>query len=90
MNKQENNKTKYDRTISVELFNAWQTFRRRKDVEVISAELGYSRPVVDRALNFGYVKTDGLSENITEFFTKRVRNERESAGKLMSLNDKAL
>lgn len=84
---QEKNKTVYPRTISIELLDAWRKFKRRSDGETIAEALGYSRPVIDRAINFGYVKTDGLTDAITNFFTARLDAEKASAAKLMSYSD---
>lgn len=78
-------KATYARTIPKELLEAWQKYRRRCDGETIADALGYSRPVIDRALNFGYVKTAGLTEKISEFFTDRLNKERTAATALTDL-----
>jgi hypothetical protein len=76
-------KKDYQRTIDEGLLNAWHQFRRRGDGGAISEELGYSRPVIDRALIYGYVKTAGLAERITEFFQKRLNSEKSMAQDLV-------
>lgn len=80
-------KSFYPCTISQSLFLAWQKFRQRKDGETIADALGYSRPVIDRALNFGYVKTQGLDDKISEFFQNRVNAQTMQADKLNNLVD---
>lgn len=80
-------KREFEMTISPELFNAWGQLRRKKDAEVIAQEIGKSRPVIDRALNFGHVKDQRVIDGITDFFTKRKRREDKQANKLLS-NDK--
>ena len=70
------NKTTYPRTISLELHQVWNQYRRRKDGETLAMELGFSRPIIDRALKHGYVKTEGVAEAISKFFTDRLQKER--------------
>jgi hypothetical protein len=79
------NKTIYQRTIPVELLEVWNKYRRQGDGGDISEALGYSRPVIDRALKHGYVKTKGLTDKISEFFTDRLKKEREQAGAMTEL-----
>ena len=74
----------YERTISAELLAVWNKYRRNHDGETISQKLGYSRPVIDRALNYGYVKTQNLTEQISKFFSDRLTQERETAAAMES------
>jgi len=80
-------KTVYERTIDSNLHKAWQRFRRRGDGDTLSKALGFSRPVIDRALKHGYVKTAGLSDAISKFFSDRLEGERVEGDKLNSLMD---
>jgi hypothetical protein len=77
-------KKEWPRTIAEDLHVAWLKVRRPKDGEVIAIALGFSRPVIDRALNFGYVANPDLTEKISEFFTNRLNKERESAQNLVN------
>jgi hypothetical protein len=73
---------KYPRTISEELHKTWTTLRRRKDADVIAEKTGRSRPLIDRALKYGYVATPELTSLITEFFEQRIEAENRDAARL--------
>ena len=75
---------KYPRTVSKELFAVWNQYRRTGDGQTIADALGYSRPVIDRALNFGHVKAKGLSDQISKFFSKRLTDERQTAQEMVN------
>lgn len=73
---------KYPRTVAEELLDAWQELKRKRDGEIMATELGYSRPVIDRALNYGYVALPEIPDLITKWFLDRLKKERESAKQL--------
>lgn len=73
---------KWKRTISEDLFNTWKSLRRRKDAEAIAEKTGFSRPLIDRALKYGYVATPELAPLITEFFENRLESENRDAARL--------
>lgn len=74
---------RYPRTISQEVFDAWQILRRKKDAEKLCAKTGLCRPIVDRALNYGHVNNDRLQAQITLFFNSRFERENENGQKLL-------
>lgn len=84
MAQQKGNKTVYELNISPELFEAWGKLKRKKDSETIATKYGFSRPVIDRALNFGYVKLPEVIVRINDFFAERKEEESKMAKKLTS------
>lgn len=73
--------------ISPELLAAWQRVKRKKDPETMATQLKCSRPVIDRALLYGYVSIPGLIEKINTYFMDRLTKEKGQASKLMELAD---
>lgn len=84
MSKQKNSE-KYPRTIAEELHNAWQKLTRRGDGKAMAEELEYSRPVIDRALNYGYVTFHELPDKINKWLKDRLEKERKNAHQLNQL-----
>ena len=74
---------RFPRTIPQELFDAWQILKRTGDAEKLCKELGKSRPIIDRALNYGHVKKQALAEKISRFFQQRVDKEKNKGIKLL-------
>jgi hypothetical protein len=70
-------------TISDDLFEAWVKLRRKGDPEQIAEILGKSRPVIDKALKYGYVKDDAVVKGITKFYNDRLEAENKDAKKLL-------
>lgn len=77
---------RWERTISADLHEAWKTLRRPGDVALIMEETGMSRPVVDRALNSGYVSLPDLIDKINSFFQSRLERENKKAKDLLALS----
>lgn len=72
----------YERTVELELFEAWQACKRPGDSAEIARQYGFSRPVVDRALNIGFVARKEITLRITDFFTERQEEEKNTAARL--------
>lgn len=81
------NKRQWERTITLELHEAWKQLRRIGDPELMAKELQYSRPVIDRALLYGYVSMPELTDKINKFFKDRLENERKEATAMLKLQD---
>lgn len=81
-------KKQYPCTISQELLEAWNAKRRRGDTMPMAEKLGVSRPVIENALNYGYVVMEGLAEWITQYFADRVEREKQAAQSLNALPNK--
>ena len=69
----------YERTIELELFNAWKEKRRKTDVEELVTITGKSTTIIYRALQFGHVKDDEICDTISNFYIERTRKQREQA-----------
>lgn len=81
------NKRNWECTITKELHDAWKILRRKGDPELMAETLQYSRPVIDRALIYGYVSMPELPDKINNFFRDRLNKEKEDAQGLLQLND---
>lgn len=81
------NKKEWPRTVTAELHEAWQQLRRIGDPELMAKELQYSRPVIDRALLYGYVSMPELTDKINQFFKERLERERKEAAAMLKLQD---
>ena len=80
---------RFPRTISQELFDAWQILRRSGDPELLCKELNLSRPVIDRALNYGHIKRSGIGDEISKFFQKRLDKEKNKGSELLDAAKKS-
>lgn len=78
----------WHRTVSQQLLDAWKKLRRKGDPEVMAEKLGYSRPVIDRALIYGYVSLPELPDKINKFFMDRLNEEEKTAAALLAQADK--
>lgn len=76
------NKRNWPRTIDPKLHKVWLRLRRKGDPETLAKELGCSRPVIDRALIYGYVSMPEIPDLINAFFKKRLDHERKAAAEL--------
>ena len=77
----------WTRTVSQKLHDAWQRLRRKGDPELMAEKLGYSRPVIDKALIYGYVSLPELPDKINAFFMDRLKEEEKQADELINLAD---
>jgi len=76
-------KKKYRTTIAEELFDAWKKLRRKGDPEEIMKLSGRSRPIVDRALNYGHVNDSDMVDIITDYYKERLEKESNDAKELL-------
>ena len=74
---------RYPRTISQDLHDSWLILKRYGDPVRICKEKNISRPIVDRAIEYGHVKDPHVTKKITAFFSERVDAERNSGKKLI-------
>lgn len=81
------NKREWPRTVTQELHDAWKRLRRKGDPELMAEKLQYSRPVIDRALIYGYVSMPELPDKINSFFMERLKAEKDQAQQLNDLAD---
>ena len=71
---------RYPMTVSKELFDEWQKNRRSGDVTKMFNKFAksaqpISRPIIDRAINYGNIKQDYVAKKITKYFIERVEAE---------------
>lgn len=74
---------RFPRTISQQLWDAWQILRRKGDAEELMKRTELSRPVIDRALNYGHIKNSSLEAKITKYFDARLEREKSKGDKLI-------
>jgi hypothetical protein len=74
--------TRFPMTISKQLFDSWQKNKRKNDAAKLMEICDRSRPIIDRALNYGHVKDDELISTITNYFLLRVQSENSQYEKL--------
>jgi hypothetical protein len=68
-------KQTFEQTITDKRLQKWRSARRMNDSKIISERFGICRPVIDRALNFGYVKKQKTIEAIDQYFDEREKLE---------------
>lgn len=77
-------KKTYERTINKNLFEAWQMLRRTDDVRELSEITGKSNPIIYRALNYGHIKDESITETISRFYENRAESQKEQAKKILN------
>lgn len=77
------NKKTYERTIEEELFQAWQMLRRTEDVPELIEITGKSYPIIYRALNFGHVKEESVTDDISLFYKTRSLKQKQQAKQIL-------
>lgn len=75
---------RYPRTIAQQLFDSWQILRRYGDPGRICKAAKISRPIVDRAINYGHVKDPNVTKAINKFFSDRTEKENNTGGKFIA------
>lgn len=76
---------RYPMTISQQLHDAWQIMRRTGDGGHIHNQTKISRPIIDRALNYGNVKQPHVERKITKYFEDRFSKEKSKGDKLLEI-----
>lgn len=78
-------KTKiYERTINPILFETIKMLRRVQDAKVITDSTGFSRPTVDKALNYGHIRDATLEKAIVDFYKTREDWQQDQAKILLN------
>ena len=75
---------RYPRNVSQQLFDSWQVCRRKNDPKELCKKLKMSRPIIDRALNYGHVKNEKLTQRISAFFNDRYEREKKQGQELIN------
>lgn len=82
----ENKKKKplHERTIDATLHRQWRKQQRSGDSVKLQEMLGVSKPTIDKALIYGCVHKERISDTITDYFLERIEREKEAAQKLFN------
>ena len=72
-------KKEFERTIDESLFETIKMQRRIQDAAELTETTGFSRPTIDKALNFGHIRDNNLETAIVDFYTKRASQQRAAA-----------
>lgn len=61
----------YECTINPILFDTIKMLRRVQDAKNLTDSTGFSRPTVDKALNYGHIRDSTLEKAIVEYYKAR-------------------
>lgn len=78
-------KKTFERTIDEALFELIKLLRRYEDVQKLSEITGLSRPVIDKALNFGHIRQTSLETAIIEFYENRALEHSKAVKRIINL-----
>lgn len=69
------------RTIPMALLVKWNKLRKRGDAEKLAEKLKVSKPTINKALIYGCVHNDRITEGINKYFAERAVAERKTTKK---------
>lgn len=72
----------FERTIDPVLHKQWRKLQRSGDSETLRQMLDVSKPTIDKALIYGCIHQERISDAITKYFLDRIQREKEAAQKL--------
>lgn len=83
----ENKKTKktFELTIDAALFELIKILRRYEDIQKLVEKTGLSRPVIDKALNFGHIRQASLETAIIEFYENRAKEQADAVDRIINI-----
>ena len=76
-------KKTFERTIDEALFETIKMLRRIQDAKLLQAQTGFSRPTIDKALNFGHIRDLTLETAIINFYNERAKRQKQDAKKIL-------
>lgn len=85
MTKVTGEKKTYERTITEALFKTIKMLWRYFDATQLAEQTGFSRPTIDKALNFGHIRDVTLEKAIVEFYKKRAEEQTEQTKEIINL-----
>lgn len=65
--------------IEKDLFDAWQKYRMKNDVEELMEITGKGKNLIYWALQYGYVKDKSIADTITNFYIARSTDQKKQA-----------
>lgn len=74
----------FERTISGELFETIKLLRRLTDAKEIAEKTGFSRPTVDKALNYGHIRDVTLERAIIEYYKERSAEQAQAVREILT------
>ena len=83
--KKETIKKTFERTISEPLFETIKMLRRYEDVQKLVYKTGLSRPVIDKALNYGHIRQVSLETAIIEFYEIRAKEQDDAVLRIINI-----
>lgn len=81
---EKNSKKTFERTISGELFETIKLLRRLTDAKEIAEKTGFSRPTVDKALNYGHIRDVTLEQAIIEYYKERSAEQAQAVREILT------
>lgn len=81
---EKNSKKTFECTINPVLFETIKMLRRVQDAKDLVDKTGFSRPVIDKALNYGHIRDAVLEKAIVAFYQEREEWQEKEAKKLLT------
>ena len=81
---EKNSKKTFECTINPVLFETIKMLRRVQDAKDLVYKTGFSRPVIDKALNYGHIRDAVLEKAIVAFYQEREEWQEKEAKKLLT------
>lgn len=81
---EKNSKKTFECTINPVLFETIKMLRRVQDAKDLVDKTGFSRPVIDKALNYGHIRDAVLEKAIVDFYQEREEWQEREAKKLLT------
>lgn len=81
---EKNSKKTFECTINIVLFETIKMLRRVQDAKDLVDKTGFSRPVIDKALNYGHIRDAVLEKAIVAFYQEREEWQEKEAKKLLT------
>lgn len=72
-------------TIDKALFKTFKMLRRYEDAAILTEQTGFSRPTIDKALNYGHVRDITLEKALIEFYKNRATEQKAAAKEIINL-----
>lgn len=73
----------FERTIDAGLFEVIKMQRRIQDAGELTEMTGFSRPTIDKALNYGHIRDKNLETAIVTYYETRATEQQEAAQNIL-------
>jgi hypothetical protein len=78
-------KKEFDCTIDRVLFMTFKMLRRYDDAALLTEQMGFSRPTIDKALNYGHVRDITLEKALIEFYKNRATEQKAATKEIINI-----